>query len=185
MVIDLPDPDKTPVEERRKLRILNEDEKFDCDHYLADFFDDTEMIETCILKYKPEDDESDDYTEKEFDCLKSLPKRTYLLDKLEKFYAYAGMIDILYAYCYNDRINCGESNVESGWTISKMSSTLSWFDVRFVHLKSINKITAIYFYNNILIKIDFQITGRLSCCLLQTKFIFATVQKLENKQNGL
>ena len=67
------------------------------------------------------------------DCLKLLPKRTYLLDKKEKFYAYSGLIDILFAYCYDNRINCGENNVESGWTIAKLSSTLCWFVVSYLN----------------------------------------------------
>ena len=132
LIIDLPDPDTTPINERTQLRILNENEKFNSDHYLADFFDDTEMIENVILKYKTDElyqNDDSDYTEKEIDCLKSLLKKQYLLDKQEKLYAYSGIIDIIFAYCYNNRINCGESNVESGWTIAKLSSTLSWFDV--------------------------------------------------------
>lgn len=70
-----------------------------------------------------------DYTSEEINCLKQLPKRTYLLDKEQKFIAYSGLIDILFAYCYNYRANSGEKNVEAGWTISKLSSTLSCFDV--------------------------------------------------------
>ena len=141
-VIDLPSPDdyeSSRAEKRSELRIENENAKFDEDHYLADFFDDTELIKDTLLKYQPdfysigsgsdEDDVSLEYTDKEIDVLKSLPRRTYLLDKSQKMSAYLGLVDILYAYCYNNRVNCGESNVESGWTIAKLSSTLSWFDV--------------------------------------------------------
>jgi protein SHQ1 len=93
------------------------------------------MIESELLKYEPyylqiNDKNSIEYTESEIDDLKNLPKKTFLLDKEQKFYAYIGLVDILFAYCYNDRVNCGEKNVESGWTISKLSSTLSWFDVK-------------------------------------------------------
>lgn len=52
------------------------------------------------------------------------------MDKNEKLMAYTGLVDILYAYCYNYRINCGETNSEDGWTIAKLSATLSWFEVR-------------------------------------------------------
>ena len=141
-VIDLPSPDdyeSSRAEKRSELRIENENAKFDEDHYLADFFDDTELIKDTLLKYQPdfysigscsdEDGVSLEYTDKEIDVLKSLPRRTYLLDKSQKMSAYLGLVDILYAYCYNNRVNCGESNVESGWTIAKLSSTLSWFDV--------------------------------------------------------
>ena len=133
MIIDLPEPDATKHEERTKMRTLDEKAKFNEDHYLADYFDDSEMIESMILKYVPEycsqELNSLEYTDKEVDCLKNLPKKTYLLDKKEKCVAYCGLIDILFAYCYNKRIMCGETNVESGWNVAKMSSTLSWFDV--------------------------------------------------------
>lgn len=129
MVIDLPDPDNNR-EDRTKQRTVDESKKFDDDHYLADYFDDSETIESTILSYTPNYDEQEnsEYTDAEIDILKNMPKRTYLLDKQEKFYAFSGLIDILFAYCYNRRINCGEANVESGWTIAKLSSTLSWFD---------------------------------------------------------
>lgn len=138
MVIDLKEPDSTKIADRKQLRIDNENEKFEQDHYLADLFD-NEYIDTVLLKYKTDfrsnddddddDDDNDEYTQKEIDCLKSLPRKTHLLDKEQKFYAYMGLVDILFAYCYNNRINCGERNVETGWTIAKLSSTLSWFDV--------------------------------------------------------
>ncbi|XP_019392184.1 PREDICTED: protein SHQ1 homolog [Crocodylus porosus] len=50
-VIDLRDPDSTPVKERRQKRLAAEAAKFDPDHYLADFFED-EAIQL-VLKYKP------------------------------------------------------------------------------------------------------------------------------------
>lgn len=167
MIVDIPDPDNLDVEERRRMRVQNEDEKFEDDHYLADLYENDDHIAD-VLKYKPDftkssankdgdddDDESGDKNEKkdntdstgvvefnqrEIDCLKSLPKKTYLLSREQKFFALAGLVDILYAYCYNNRVNCGETNVESGWTIAKLSSTLSWFDVsrdNFIHIDSL------------------------------------------------
>ena len=128
LIIDLPDPDSIPVEERAVLRTACEREKFDDEHYLADTFDNTEIVENYILAYKTELDEQE-YTEDEMECLKNLPKRTYLLDKEQKMFAYCGLFDILFSYSYNKRINCGEENSEAGWTITKLSSTLCWLDV--------------------------------------------------------
>lgn len=132
LAVDLEDPDHNK-NNRTELRIANENSKFDDDHYLADFFDNDDMIESLILKYEPEysniESDSIEYTDEEVDALKNLPKKKYLLDCEQKFYAYSGLVDILFAYCYNERVNCGESNVESGWTIAKISSTLSWLDV--------------------------------------------------------
>jgi hypothetical protein len=40
-----------------------------------------------------------------------------------------GVVDLLFAYAYDVRTTMGESTVESGWTIVKLSSQLSWLDV--------------------------------------------------------
>lgn len=39
-----------------------------------------------------------------------------------------GLFDILFAYVYNHRTTEGENTVSSGWTVCKLSATLSWFD---------------------------------------------------------
>jgi len=132
LIIDLPEPDSTPVAQRKALRLENETEKFIDEHYLADLYD-GEYIEDALLKYRPwwydvEDFDKLEYTQAELDCLKELPKKSFLLEKKEKLDACIGLVDILYSYCYSNRINCGEKNVEAGWTIAKLSSTLSWFD---------------------------------------------------------
>jgi len=131
-VIEVSHPDSTLLSSRRELRLTSENEKFDADHYLADLYDDSGMIEALLDTYDPMATDMiqnvEEYTESEMDCLKELPKRTYLLDKQEKNWAFLSLIDILYAYCYNARINLGDSNVESGWTISKISGTLSFLD---------------------------------------------------------
>lgn len=33
------------------------------------------------------------------------------------------------AYCYNHRTTEGENTVESAWTLSRLSATLSWLEV--------------------------------------------------------
>ena len=40
-----------------------------------------------------------------------------------------GLLDILFAYCYDVRFTCGDSGVESAWTVKTVSPTLSWFEV--------------------------------------------------------
>ena len=52
LIVDLENPDETSYAERRKLRIQNEEEKFDEDHYLADIYD-NELIKETVLKYEP------------------------------------------------------------------------------------------------------------------------------------
>eukprot|EP01119_Soliformovum_irregulare_P021137 TRINITY_DN6987_c0_g1_i4.p1 TRINITY_DN6987_c0_g1~~TRINITY_DN6987_c0_g1_i4.p1 ORF type:complete len:267 (-),score=102.72 TRINITY_DN6987_c0_g1_i4:20-820(-) len=39
-----------------------------------------------------------------------------------------GLLDLLFAYCYDFRTTMEESTVESGWTITHLSPTLSWLE---------------------------------------------------------
>ncbi|XP_006506731.1 protein SHQ1 homolog isoform X1 [Mus musculus] len=136
-VIDIKDPDFTPVTERRQKRLAAELAKFDPDHYLADFFED-EAVEQ-ILKYSPwwndahaemvaslgKNQEQGDsaalvsFSEEEKYQLRKFVNKSYLLDKTAHRQVYYGLVDILLAYCYE---------VESAWTIRKLSPTLCWFE---------------------------------------------------------
>ena len=40
-----------------------------------------------------------------------------------------GLVDILYAYCYDFKTTLGEHNSETGWLISKLSATLACSEV--------------------------------------------------------
>ncbi|XP_058800567.1 protein SHQ1 homolog [Phymastichus coffea] len=128
-IIDLPLPDKTLPENRQKLREKHELESFNEEYYMADLME-PECVESylsykCDLEKGTEGEVKFDDTEK--DILKELPNKEYLLNENEIKTVLYSMIDILFASCYNYRITLGENNVESGWTISKLSATLSWF----------------------------------------------------------
>ncbi|NXY44427.1 SHQ1 protein, partial [Ceuthmochares aereus] len=145
-VIDIKDPDQTPVDGRTRRRLEAEAAKFDPDHYLADFFED-EAVQH-VLKYKPwwvdahkkmmalqgeTHQEYDTHTyvvfsEEEREQLRKFTNKSYLLDKRSRHHAYLGLIDILLAYCYEIRVNEGEKNVESSWNIRKLSATLCWLE---------------------------------------------------------
>jgi protein SHQ1 len=60
----------------------------------------------------------------------SLCNREYLIPSgsLEENRLLISLTDILFAYCYDSRITLEEPNVESAYTISRLSSTLSWLD---------------------------------------------------------
>ncbi|KAI9011139.1 SHQ1 protein-domain-containing protein [Gaertneriomyces semiglobifer] len=66
------------------------------------------------------------FTDREQELMRSLPNKEYLLDNERA--TYLGLVDIVYAYCYNYRTTEGDNTVESPWTICKLSSTLSCFD---------------------------------------------------------
>ncbi|NWW49658.1 SHQ1 protein, partial [Pedionomus torquatus] len=145
-VIDVKDPDQTPVDERRQKRLAAEADKFDPDHYLADFFED-EAIQH-VLKYKPwwvdahkkmtdfkgESHQEHDahtfvvFSEEEKEQLRKFTNKSYLLDKRSRHQVYLGLIDILLAYCYEICVNEGDKNVESAWNVRKLSATLCWLE---------------------------------------------------------
>lgn len=123
------DPKEAALDDRKKVRMRVESEKFDADHYLSDIIDDDEICEIVRLKCPWESvDEIFKFTEKELDFLKDLPNRTYNLSPAQVSYCFNGLIDILFAYCYDRRTTYFEGTCESGWTISKLSATLSCFD---------------------------------------------------------
>ena len=72
-------------------------------------------------------------TEEEFDRLKEIPMNVWSKDT--RMSIYLGAVDILLAYCYDNRTTEGDPTSESAWTINKLSSTLSWLQV---YLNSFN-----------------------------------------------
>ena len=78
--MDLPEPDKN-TRSRREQRVEQEERKFDEDHYLADYFDDSETIESQVLAYEPayKSAEASDleYSESEVQVLKELPRKRF------------------------------------------------------------------------------------------------------------
>ena len=68
-------------------------------------------------------------SEREREILLQLPRKELLVDHTHMRALLMGLVDILYAYCYDARATGGETSVESGWTISTLSSTLSWLQV--------------------------------------------------------
>ncbi|KFM61268.1 Protein SHQ1-like protein, partial [Stegodyphus mimosarum] len=140
-IFDIKDPHNKSSKTRREERLKKEYEQFNEDHYIADLYEDEEIKE--ILKFHPEweklsdefqsdasimVDEKIHFTSVEKERLRRLPCKEYLLDKSQVKVALLGLIDILFAYAYNKRTTEGENTVESGWTINKISATLSWLE---------------------------------------------------------
>ncbi|ORX55567.1 SHQ1-domain-containing protein [Hesseltinella vesiculosa] len=67
------------------------------------------------------------FTEQEQKQMLALPKKEYLLSNEKD--TYLGLVDLLFAYCYNHRTSEGENTVESVWCIGKLSATLSCLEV--------------------------------------------------------
>ncbi|RKO90537.1 SHQ1 protein-domain-containing protein [Blyttiomyces helicus] len=145
-VLDITDVDTSTPETRRQDRIEREEMKFDEDYYMGDFMNDEEIMRlrkfkpatwTALKKIqkarlnepalKPLPEESSNpsvaFTEKELEQMRKLPNKSFLIDDERSIYL--GLVDIIFAYCYNHRTTEGENTVESAWTICKLSSTLS------------------------------------------------------------
>ncbi|XP_076262336.1 protein SHQ1 homolog [Rhynchophorus ferrugineus] len=123
------DPCEVSLPQRHKLRLQYEQGKFNADHYIADYIEDTEISELISLKSPLiNDKDSFNFTNSELDFLKDLPNIQYTLSEQQIKYCYNGLLDILFAYCYDQRSTYFDGNIESGWTIVKLASTLSWLD---------------------------------------------------------
>ncbi|XP_051986969.1 protein SHQ1 homolog isoform X2 [Xyrauchen texanus] len=134
-VIDVKDPDSTAPKVRRQNRLDAETTIFCTDHYLANMFEDEEVIKT-MLKFKPwwrqlsQLGHSDTltFTEEEKEQMRKFTNRSYLLEKKASFHVWLSLVDIILAYVYDVHTTEGEHNVESAWTIRKLSGTLSWLE---------------------------------------------------------
>jgi protein SHQ1 len=128
LAIDLKEPDSKSIYVRKKEKIEDEQERFDEDYYLSCLFEDDGQLER-LREYKPFWVENNlEFTEADLYDLKNLTTKKYLLDREEKKQMLLSLIDILFGFCYDTRINEGEDCSESHWNICKLSSTLSWLD---------------------------------------------------------
>ncbi|KAM6947165.1 protein SHQ1 homolog isoform 2-T2 [Lycodopsis pacificus] len=137
-VTDVKNPEGTTAAERRQGRLHAEASAFSPDHYLADLFEDAEI--KGLLKFRPwwekpspsteqeEEEAAVSFTDDEKEQLRKFTNRSYLLDKTSRRQVWLGLVDVLLAYCYEARSTEGEHNVESPWTIRKLSGTLCWLE---------------------------------------------------------
>ncbi|KAG0030222.1 Hsp90 cochaperone shq1 [Podila clonocystis] len=72
------------------------------------------------------------FSAKEQEIMRDLPKREYILENAKS--TYLGLIDILFAYSYDLRVTEGDANIETAWTICKLSATMAALD-QFTTLK--------------------------------------------------
>ena len=140
-ITDLPDPDHTSYARRWRWKIEHESDKFDADHYLADWADeDGEINRLVTMEHETGGDPPSSwssrwqretltvFTDDEIFALKNLPRREILLtSSRERRVALLSVLDVLLAAAYDARTTEGESTVESGWTVNKLSATCCCF----------------------------------------------------------
>uniref|UniRef100_A0A915LEA1 Protein SHQ1 homolog n=1 Tax=Meloidogyne javanica TaxID=6303 RepID=A0A915LEA1_MELJA len=124
-LIDLDDPENVLIEERsQKLKEFDE-KHFSEQYYLADLFSQEQYqldaMEFCFDKNRVK------LTEEDFTDLKDL--RIRKLDNFSKEInekIALSLVDIIFGFAYDFRTTLGEHSVESGWTISKLSPSLTF-----------------------------------------------------------
>ncbi|GMR48245.1 hypothetical protein PMAYCL1PPCAC_18440 [Pristionchus mayeri] len=122
-LIDLDDPENTKIDERKIKSALRDRKKFNGEHYLADSFDPDEMLEE-ILRW--EMGKKSEVTHDDKERLKELPNKKLPVLSPEDTYAVSlSLVDILFGYAYDQRVNMGDSSVESSWTYCTLSPSLS------------------------------------------------------------
>lgn len=114
---DLQNPGELSIEERRTERLKKEYEDFDEEYYLFDQYENNKFIDGLRLKQgewlnglaseSAGSAPSNALTDDEIFRLKNLPRKEFKLTKNEKLVVLYGLVDILFAYCYDKRINEG------------------------------------------------------------------------------
>lgn len=150
-IVDLPQPDEKLASERRRLREAYEQATFDVERYMLDYvYGKDDSIYLSAMKFKPwwikllteksqiqqnctpsEDVWFGGFTESENKILRGLPNKEFLMEPGSEEWkrSLAGLLTIVYAYCYDIRTTEGEHCVESAWNLSKLSPVLSWLDM--------------------------------------------------------
>jgi protein SHQ1 len=143
-MLQLPNPDETPASERRILRLAAEDKSFNVERYLGDLFIDDDYVYQCAMAMKPHwtrsiEDQHDSpeilnttqyFTESERLLLSSIayPILPSIIDDTQQRALLMGLMDLLFAYVYDHLTTDGDPSIESSWTISNLSFTLSWLE---------------------------------------------------------
>ncbi|KIM49444.1 hypothetical protein M413DRAFT_108537 [Hebeloma cylindrosporum] len=115
--------------ERRAKRLKHEDEKFDEEHYMADFVDD-EYIQELIQWVHPHvsDPNPFEYTEKENAEMLRLPRKEYLATEVQTHNLYLTLITLLFSYMYDSRTSQHDPTSESAWTICNLTPSFTALD---------------------------------------------------------
>ncbi|KAJ7474795.1 SHQ1-domain-containing protein [Mycena latifolia] len=115
--------------ERRIKRWKHEDEKWDEEHYMADYADD-EYIQELLLWTNPHVAATApfQFTDEENLALLNLPRKEYLIDGRQTKSLYLTLVSILFSYAYETRTTLGDFTPESAWTICSLTPTFSALD---------------------------------------------------------
>ena len=153
-MLQLDNPEGSSRQDRQTQRREKEEEDFDADRYLGDFEVDVEddYLFSMAMSFEPHWRGSDSLSrtmqqlevtseasspvkESFFNSDEQLllatlpyPLLPKIDDDVKKSSLYCGLLDLLFAHVYDHLMTQGDPTVESAWTISTLSYSLSWFD---------------------------------------------------------
>ncbi|KAH9952191.1 SHQ1-domain-containing protein [Amylocystis lapponica] len=115
--------------ERRTKRLRHEDEKWDEEHYMADFMDD-DYIQELVAWTNPHTVAAEQfkYTEEENLTMLRLPRKEYLATPRQTHDLYLTLLTLMFSYAYEARTTQHEPTPESAWTISTLTPAFSALD---------------------------------------------------------
>jgi protein SHQ1 len=152
-MLSLPDPENTEPSKRRSLRVDQELEDFDPDRY--DYSIEDDYLYPLVMDFVPfwkkrpkSADQTKDcdslvesfqdqlslspFTSDEQLLLSTIPypliPKPMLEDGDHQDRLWCGLLDLLVPYVYDHITSMGEPTVESAWTVTQLSSSLSWLD---------------------------------------------------------
>ncbi|KAK1232993.1 hypothetical protein PQX77_003907 [Marasmius sp. AFHP31] len=123
------DAERSLPKERRKKRLLDEDNKWDVEHYMADFAED-EYIQELLRWTHPNAESASDlgFTAKEKEAMLNLPKKEYIPTQEQTRNLYLTLITLLFAYAYDSRTTQHDPTPESAWTMCALTPAFSALD---------------------------------------------------------
>ncbi|RCK55271.1 Protein SHQ1 [Candida viswanathii] len=162
---ELGNPENTPDTDRIIERLIKENIKFDPEIYAADYImekypamdDDKDfksliewknpMIQKFLKWYKQEQSLPGsersavmpvDFTKEEQEKMIHLPRKSYLIEDSYKPEILILLVCLLFAYHFDLRENEGDHNIESAWTIGKITPQFAFLDAKIVMDRSQN-----------------------------------------------
>ncbi|KAK5983419.1 CS domain-containing protein [Trichostrongylus colubriformis] len=149
-LVELSDPEHSEIHERSTRCAECDIKAFDAERYLLDLMnpeDDLQRVITLDFGLKLNVDAEDRQRLKDFP-----KKRLPMLSIDEQRTAALSLIDIVFAFAYDSRINEWEACCESGWNITKLSPTLAflcrWSNAKEAFVGSVRRSLCYPLYRN-------------------------------------
>ncbi|KAK0405168.1 hypothetical protein QR680_017835 [Steinernema hermaphroditum] len=116
-------PESFPISDRVGCCVQITASEFNDEHYLADKMEPPEGLQS-VKDFVIVPSKNFEITQEDRDRMKDLPRR--VIPPVDNVAVAYSLIDILAGYLYDYRFNEGDESVESGWTISQLSPSLTF-----------------------------------------------------------